>query len=56
MAIGQRYSVMIKLDQTPGNYYLRFASYPSGDMQQVIEGQAIISYDVGMSLRLYHLD
>jgi L-ascorbate oxidase len=46
---------MIKLDQTPGNYYLRFASYPSGDMQQVIEGQAIIYYDVGTPIRLYHL-
>ncbi|KAK4979554.1 hypothetical protein LTR28_003965 [Elasticomyces elasticus] len=44
IAVGQRYSVMIKLDQKPGNYYLRFASYPGGDMQQVIEGQAIVSY------------
>merc|ERR1712000_131312 len=44
VSIGQRYSVMVSLDQTPGNYYLRFASYPYGDMQQVIEGQAILSY------------
>ncbi|KAJ6105299.1 hypothetical protein N7523_010109 [Penicillium sp. IBT 18751x] len=44
IAIGQRYSVMIKLDQRPGNYYLRFATYPNGDMQQVLEGQAIVSY------------
>ncbi|OJJ54694.1 hypothetical protein ASPSYDRAFT_49808 [Aspergillus sydowii CBS 593.65] len=43
--IGQRYSVMIRLDQTPGNYYLRFATYPEGDMQQVLEGRAIVSYN-----------
>ncbi|KUL88246.1 hypothetical protein ZTR_05057 [Talaromyces verruculosus] len=34
----------VQLDQMPGNYYLRFASYPTGDMQQVIEGQAIVAY------------
>ncbi|KAL2391842.1 hypothetical protein ABEF93_000073 [Exophiala dermatitidis] len=44
ISIGQRYSVMIRLDQKPGDYYLRFASYPYGDMQQVIEDQAILSY------------
>ncbi|KFY02596.1 hypothetical protein V490_00449, partial [Pseudogymnoascus sp. VKM F-3557] len=44
LALGQRYSVMIKLDQSPGNYFLRFATYPAGDMQQVLEEQAIISY------------
>ncbi|CEL09497.1 hypothetical protein ASPCAL12632 [Aspergillus calidoustus] len=44
IALGQRYSVMIELDQSPGNYYLRFATYPNGDMQQVLEGQAIVSY------------
>lgn len=44
ISLGQRYSVMIRLDQVPGDYYLRFASYPTGDMQQVIEGQAIVSY------------
>merc|ERR1712000_427167 len=43
LALGQRYSVMIKLDQSPGNYFLRFATYPAGDMQQVLEDQAIIS-------------
>lgn len=37
---------MIKLDQSPGDYYLRFATYPWGDMQQVLEGQAIVSYKV----------
>ena len=46
IAIGQRYSVMIKLDQAPGQYYLRFASYPVGDMQQVIEGRALVEYKV----------
>ncbi|KAK0615537.1 Laccase abr2 [Lasiodiplodia hormozganensis] len=49
----QRYSVMVKLDQMPGNYTLRFASYPYGsDMQQVIEGQATIVYqgDTGMAM------
>ncbi|EWZ79220.1 hypothetical protein FOCG_18256 [Fusarium oxysporum f. sp. radicis-lycopersici 26381] len=49
MELGQRYSVMIKLDQSPGNYYLRFATFPSGDMQQVLEGQAIVSYNVDNS-------
>jgi hypothetical protein len=48
IAGGQRYSVMIKLDQTVGDYYLRFASYPWGDMQQVMEGQAIVSYEVSI--------
>ncbi|KAL2871428.1 Cupredoxin [Aspergillus lucknowensis] len=43
--IGQRYSVMIGLDQKPGNYYLRFATYPDGDMQQVLEGKAVVSYN-----------
>jgi hypothetical protein len=46
MALGQRYSVMIKLDQMPGDYALRFATYPTGDMQQVLEGQAVMRYSV----------
>lgn len=46
MSIGQRYSVMIRLDQKPGNYYLRFASYPVGDMQQVLEELATVSSSV----------
>ncbi|KAJ8097160.1 multicopper oxidase-domain-containing protein [Lipomyces tetrasporus] len=46
ISLGQRYSVMIKLDQTPRDYLFRFASYPSGDMQQVVEDQAILSYNV----------
>jgi hypothetical protein len=50
MELGQRYSVMVKLDQSPGNYYLRFATFPSGDMQQVLEGQAIVSYNVSASV------
>ncbi|KAF5712261.1 Cupredoxin [Fusarium mundagurra] len=49
MELGQRYSVMVKLDQSPGNYYLRFATFPSGDMQQVLEGQAIVSYNADSS-------
>lgn len=49
MSIGQRYSVMVKLNQRPGDYLLRFASYPLGDMQQVIESQAIVSYGVRMA-------
>lgn len=40
---------MIRLDQTPKNYYLRFATYPDGDMQQVLEGQAIVSYNVSLA-------
>lgn len=44
IAIGQRYSVMISLDQTPGDYALRYAAYPTGDMQQVIVGQSIVTY------------
>lgn len=39
---------MIKLDQPPGNYLLRFASYPVGHEQQIIEGLAIVSYNVGV--------
>lgn len=46
MELGQRYSVMVKLNQVPGKYFLRFATFPSGDMQQVLEGQAIVSYNV----------
>jgi len=42
--LGQRYSVMIRLDQDPGQYYLRFATFPAGDMQQVLENQAIVQY------------
>ncbi|MCJ1246618.1 hypothetical protein MMC30_003827 [Trapelia coarctata] len=44
ISLGQRYSVMIRLNQKPGHYYLRFATYPTGDMQQVLEGQAVVSY------------
>lgn len=40
---------MIRLNQTAGNYFLRFATYPVGDMQQVLEGQAIVSYNVSVS-------
>lgn len=50
ISLGQRYSVITKLDQMPGNYYLRFASYPTGDMQQVIEGQAIVAYSVSFDI------
>jgi hypothetical protein len=50
ISIGQRYSVMTKLAQMPGDYYLRFASYPTGDMQQVIEGQAVVSYSVSFDI------
>lgn len=46
---------MIKLDQKPGNYYLRFATYPSGDMQQVLEGQAIVSYSVSEQPHLFFI-
>ncbi len=48
LSIGQRYSVMIKLNQPVGNYYLRYSTYPTGDMQQVLEGQAIVAYKVGI--------
>merc|ERR1711977_359562 len=44
VSIGQRYSVMIRLDQKPDDYILRFASFPQGDMQQIVEGQAVVSY------------
>lgn len=37
---------MIRLDQTPRDYAFRFATYPTGDMQQVLEGQAIVTYTV----------
>ena len=49
MELGQRYSVMVKLDQEPGDCYLRFATYPSGEMQQVLQDKAIISYSVSIS-------
>lgn len=55
MELGQRYSVMIRLDQQPGDYYLRFATYPSGDMQQVLEGHAIVSYSVSGFLPQLHV-
>ncbi|GJN69363.1 hypothetical protein PLICBS_003411 [Purpureocillium lilacinum] len=45
MELGQRYSVMVKLDQEPGSYSLRYATYPSGDMQQVLQGRSIVVYD-----------
>jgi|FreactcultuFSWF8_1027224.scaffolds.fasta_scaffold00425_17 hypothetical protein len=35
---------MIKLDQLPSRYLLRFAATPIGDMQQVIEDVAIVEY------------
>merc|ERR1711939_122430 len=44
IGLGERYSVMIKLDQTPGEYLLRFAATPVGDMQQVIEDAAVVRY------------
>ncbi|KAB2573754.1 Laccase abr2 [Lasiodiplodia theobromae] len=59
MSNGQRYSVMVKLDQMPGNYTLRFASYPYGsDMQQVTEGQATIVYQghTGMAMPMNMTD
>ncbi|KID64078.1 Cupredoxin, partial [Metarhizium hybridum] len=56
MALGQRYSVMIRLNQMPGNYYLRFATYPVGDMQQVMEGQAIISYNTTSNISTDAMD
>ncbi|KAJ9139015.1 Multicopper oxidase [Coniochaeta hoffmannii] len=49
MALGQRYSVMIRLNQTAASYFLRFATFPVGDMQQVLEGQAIVTYNAGHS-------
>ncbi|KAL1582258.1 hypothetical protein WHR41_09127 [Cladosporium halotolerans] len=49
MSLGERYSVMIKLDQTPGDYALRFASIPVGDMQQVIEDLAVVRYARGVN-------
>ena len=42
---------MVKLNQTIGDYYLRFASIPDGDMQQILEGQAIVSYNVSTLFR-----
>merc|ERR1712169_4662 len=52
MELGQRYSVMVKLNQVPGKYFLRFATFPSGDMQQVLEGQAIVSYNTSKTSTL----
>lgn len=52
MELGQRYSVMVKLDQEPGSYSLRYATYPSGDMQQVLQGRSIVVYDVSQHAAL----
>ena len=41
---------MIRLDQKPDDYILRFASFPQGDMQQIVEGQAVVSYGVSSTL------
>ena len=48
MGIGERYSVMVKLDQRPGDYYLRFAATPLGDMQQIVEDAAVVQYERGV--------
>lgn len=37
---------MIKLNQPIESYYLRFFTYLSGDMQQVLEERAIVTYRV----------
>lgn len=37
---------MIKLNQPIGSYYLRFSTYLSGDMEQVLEGRAIVAFRV----------
>jgi len=56
MELGQRYSVMVKLDQEPGSYSLRYSTYPSGDMQQVLQGRSIVVYDVSQHItRLPHM-
>ena len=44
--LGQRYQVMVKPVQSAGNYYIRAATYPTGQMQQVLQSKAILSYDV----------
>lgn len=54
MELGQRYSVMVKLNRPRRDYYLRFATFPSGDMQQVLEGRAIVSYDVSIPISKNH--
>jgi len=46
LSLGQRYSVLIKLDQMYGNYSLHFATYLTGDMRQGLENQAVVSYTV----------
>ena len=48
IGIGQRYSVLIKLDQTSGSYAFRYATYPAGDMQQVLQSHSIVSYNVNL--------
>ena len=42
--IGQRYQVMVPLTQPSGNFFIRVASFPTGDMQQVLESKAILWY------------
>lgn len=45
---------MVKLNRPRRDYYLRFATFPSGDMQQVLEGRAIVSYDVSVPISKNH--
>lgn len=52
IGIGQRYSIFVKLDQPVGDYLIRAAAYPTGDMQQVMEGYALLSYHGGQSSTL----
>jgi Multicopper oxidase len=44
VAIGQRYSVLVHFNQTPGTYYFRASALATGDMVQIIQGQALIAY------------
>ena len=41
---------MIRLNQPPTQYPLRFASYPIGDMQQVISDVAVIAYEGALNI------
>lgn len=45
-SIGARYSVLVRLNPKLGNYYIRTTTYPYGEMQQVLQSKAILSYKV----------
>lgn len=42
--------MLVKLDQSPGSYFIRAAAYPFGDTQQILQSKAILKYKACRSL------